>query len=288
MSTKKRAYDEIEKSFIESYTKSWGGLRLQERDYELLTFMLEQKFISLDMAHLRFFSEGKSFEIPPPQKLFTARQRLTKLRKNGLVKTEKVLSSAKALYLITSLGAKVLESNRGGDVAIKASKKIYFPLFDHDYMVSMIRICLELRGKCRRWYPEKWVRSFPLPLTQNGHKFGPDLFPDAVFINSKDEVVALELELSRKGQSKIKEKLRYYDELLKKGIIEKIWVVVAKDSIARAYREAIQAIYDATADSWGMGRGSKEERLKIARLRASSYRIDGYDRVIWPDLRGKK
>ena len=283
MPMKKLTDNDFVQSFVDSYGKNLSGMRLQERDYQLLKFVLEQKFISLEMIYLRFFCRKKSLKMPAAKELFTARQRLAKLKENGLVKTEKVLSSGKAHYLITPLGAKVLEAKSGEAPTFKISKKIYLPLYEHDSKINMIRICLELRDKCRRWYPEKWIRSAPLPLTEEGFKFGPELFPDGIFINSKGETVALELELSRKGLAKIKQKLKLYTKLLEQGIIHKIWVVATKDSIIRIYREAIQAVYYAGLDSWRLDYKEREEGLKIARLRASSYRIDDYQSVIEED-----
>jgi hypothetical protein len=103
------------KDFIQSYTealtnKSAGG-RLQSRDYEIMRFILEQKFCSLEAIYFRFFDTRKSATDSLPKNLWTTRQRLAKLRALALLKTEKVLSSGKAHFLLTPFGHKILTTH---------------------------------------------------------------------------------------------------------------------------------------------------------------------------------
>src|ERR1019366_6424173 len=100
------------KDLIESVNQALhtttSGLELQPRDYEILRFILEQKFASLEAIYFRFFDVRKLDTDPLPKNLWTTRQRLSKLRASALVKTEKVLSSGKPHFLLTSFGHKVL------------------------------------------------------------------------------------------------------------------------------------------------------------------------------------
>src|SRR3974377_1995412 len=59
------------------------GFRLQERDYDIFGFLLDQKFASLEALYFRFFDARKSPTDPLPRNLFVARQRLGILRRAG-------------------------------------------------------------------------------------------------------------------------------------------------------------------------------------------------------------
>ena len=168
---------------------------------------------------------------------------------------------------------RILEARSTDPVPVREAKKIDFSLYEHDSKINAVRVLLETRGKCRKWYSEKILRAAPLPLTKKGYRFGSDLFPDAVFVNSKGERIALELEVSRKGPSKIREKLRLYGRLLDGDVLDKVWIVATKASIRRAYRKAV------FTDSYSIIGGGRNRSGEAAR-----FRIDDYDGVIKPDI----
>jgi hypothetical protein len=64
-------------------TKSCG-FRLTERDVELLGFLLDQKFASLEQLYFRFFDVRRKVTDELPQNLFVTRQRLQVLRRARL------------------------------------------------------------------------------------------------------------------------------------------------------------------------------------------------------------
>jgi hypothetical protein len=265
------------KDIIESFdqaskTKS-DGFELQVRDYEILRFILEQKFASLEAIYFRFFDARKAETDPLPKNLWTTRQRLSKLRAFALLKTEKVLSSGKAHFLITSLGYKILSHHVKGHIAIKPTKEIDFSLYEHDSRITMVRALTEAKKKSTRWYSEKWLKASPIYI-DNKYKyiFEKDLRPDAVFLNSKGERIAFELEMSRKGRTRLEEKIHLYDDLLKSRrrygdesggqdeykVLDKVWFVTTKPSVHRHLQKAIES--------------SSREQM--------SYRIDLYEAVV--------
>jgi hypothetical protein len=139
----------------------------------------------------------------------------------------------------------------------------------------MIRALTESKGKCRGWYSEKWLKASPL-LIDNKHKyhFAKDLRPDAFFINSKNEKIALELEVSRKARSRIEEKIRLYDDLLGENfrgsseaqfkVLDKVWFVATKPVVARFLMKMIET----------------RSRHPLC------YRVDFYDEIIPENARG--
>lgn len=244
------------KDFIKSLTdsvqtKSANG-RLQPRDYEIMRFILEQKFCSLEAVYFRFFDQRKAPTDPLPKNLWTTRQRLAKLRHLALIKTEKVLSSGRAHFLLTGFGHKILTTAAADTISIRPTKAIDFSLYEHDVRITMIRALTEAKGKCSRWYSEKWLKAQAI-LIGDKHKyhFSKDLRPDAFFVNPKGEKIAFELEVARKARSRIDEKIRLYDDLLEENyrressserfkVIDKVWFIATKPVVARFLQKMIE------------------------------------------------
>ena len=253
--TKKINPKQIVESFVESRQKKTSQLQLQKRDLEIMRFILEQKFASLEMIYECHFRD-RSAANETPKNYWTVRQRLAKLRKNGLLKTKKVPAESKGLFLITRLGLVTLEAETGKSYRIRESKRIDFSLYDHDSKLGMLRALLTARGKCRRWWSEKILRAEPIPVVDRGRRFDKELIPDAVFINSKGERIALELEVSRKGPAKIRDKVyRYSTTHLFDGHVDKVWIITTKPAISRAYKKVLADMKDRDksrfrVDSW--------------------------------------
>ena len=246
---------ELFEAVLDSKWVTAPGIKLTTRDYEILQFLLEQKFASLEVLYFRFFDVRKGMDDPLPTNLWTTRQRLTKLRHQALIKTEKVLSSSKAHFLLTSQGLKVLQDRaEDGYFPIKPAKKIDFSLYEHDLRVSLIRAFIESRGVSKRWFSEKWLKASPIFIGPNERfKFSKDLRPDGVYINSRDQKVSVEFEMSRKGRTRVRDKIRLYEELLvrreagfgrseRSQVLDKVWVIAMRPAIARLYTQIINEL----------------------------------------------
>ena len=254
--------------------------RLQPRDFEILRFILEQKFCSLDAIYFRFFHKLETLESKPPENFWTTRQRLAKLRRVALIKTEKVLSSGKAHFLITAFGRKILCDKLSDFVLIKPTKTIDFSLFEHDVRVTMVRTITEIKGKSEKWYSEKWLKATPVLIDGKfKYHFTKDLRPDAFLLNSRHEKIALELEMSRKSKSRIEAKIRLYDDLLEKNyhsggagqpavefqVLDKVWFVATKPMVVKFLQKMIET----------------KSRHPMC------YRVDSYDGIIPEVARGE-
>ena len=55
-------------------SKSKLGFRLTERDIEILGFLLDQKFASLEQIYFRHFDARKTVSEPLPKNLYVTRQ----------------------------------------------------------------------------------------------------------------------------------------------------------------------------------------------------------------------
>lgn len=249
--------DITKKEFITSLTDSITAKspygRIQPRDYEIMRFILEQKFCSLESIYFRFFDVRESQAEPLPKNLWTTRQRLAKLRGIALIKTEKVPSSGCAHFLLTPFGHKILTTYVKEAMLIRPAKQIDFSLYDHDTRITMIRALAESKGKCRAWYSEKWLKASPILIDgKHTYHFSKDLRPDAFFINSKNEKVAFELEVARKARGRIAEKIHIYDDLLEEGyhgrdssggrfkVLDKVWFITTKPVVMRFIQRMIE------------------------------------------------
>jgi hypothetical protein len=209
-----------------------------------------------------------------PKNLWTTRQRLSKLRSSCLIKTEKVLSSGKAHFLLTPLGARILTNRVKEIISIKPTKQIDFSLYEHDVRITMVRALLEAKKKSSRWYSEKWLKASPIFIGgKYKYSFSKDLRPDAVFVNSQGERVGFELELVRKARARIEEKISQYDDLLEDRfrydnqggrseeqyrVLHKVWFITTKPAVVRFLRKMIE----------------KHTRHPLC------YRVDLYDEVV--------
>ena len=59
-------------------------LRLTKRDEDIMVFLLDQKFATIEAVYLRFFDKRTSSELAPPPGFYTTRQRVLLLQKHGL------------------------------------------------------------------------------------------------------------------------------------------------------------------------------------------------------------
>ena len=271
--------DITRKDFINSLTDSITAKgprpRLQARDYEIMRFILEQKFCSLEAIYFRFFDVRKLPADPLPKNLWTTRQRLAKLRALALIKTEKVPATGKAQFLLTPFGWKVLTTQAKELIAIRPAKQMDYSLYDHDVRITMIRALTESKGKCKAWYSEKWLKASPI-LIDGKHKyhFAKDIRPDAFFINSKGEKIALELEVARKGRKRLEDKIQLYDDLMTENyrsgteakfkVLDKVWFLATKPNVFRLLQRVIEA--------------KSKHPL--------NYRVDFYDQIIPEVARG--
>ena len=203
------------------------NLRLTDRDLDLFGFILEQKFASLEQIYFRFFDVRKSITEVLPKGLFVTRQRLQLLKRHGFLKAEKVYSEAKSLYLITNLAVQVLRSKRPHLADLKVISQIDFRNYDHDSKVNDCRVAIERTGKIIRWLPERKLRAQGFESDFSFDELPSELVPDGIFITSKGERVAFEIETTPRKKSRYEEKLSGFRSVMigSKPLIHRvIWV----------------------------------------------------------------
>lgn len=207
--------------------KKLKNFRLTERDFEIFGFLLEQKFASLEQIYFRFFDVREKVSDPMPAGLHVTRQRLQILKRNGLIKSEKVYSEARSLYLLTGLGVTALRAKKSHLADLKVISQIDFRNYDHDTKVNDCRIAIERTGKIIRWLPERKLRSQGFESDFSWDELPSELVPDGIFITSKGERVAFEIETTPRKKSRYEEKRDGFERVMmgSKPLIHRvIWV----------------------------------------------------------------
>lgn len=182
------------------------NFRLTERDVKILGFLLDQKFASLEQIYFRHFESRKIHTDPLPSNLYVTRQRLQVLRKAGLIRTEKVYSEARSLYLLTGLGFHLFKSKKPHDAYASPVKTMDFRSFDHDTKVNDCRIAIEREKKIMKWLPERRIRMKGFESEFSYKELPKDLVPDGIFISSKGERIAFEIETTPRMKRRYKDK----------------------------------------------------------------------------------
>ena len=183
------------------------NFRLTDRDLDIFGFILEQKFASLEQIYFRFFDVREKVTDPLPKGLFVTRQRLQILKRHGFLKSEKVYSESKSLYLVTGLAVQVLRSKKPHLADLKVISQIDFRNYEHDTKVNDCRIAIERTGKIIRWLPERKLRAQGFESDFSWNELPSELVPDGIFITSKGERVAFEIETTPRKKSRYEEKL---------------------------------------------------------------------------------
>lgn len=191
-----------------------AAFRLTERDLEILGFLLDQKFASLEQVYFRFFDIRKSAAEALPKGLHVTRQRLQILRRAGLVSTAKVFSEAKSLYLLTASGFQVFQSKKPQDAFAKPMLTVDFRNYEHDTKVNDCRIALERTGRVMKWISERRVRIQGFESQYSWSELPKEIVPDGIFISSKGERIAFEIEASHREKRRFVAKREAYESVM--------------------------------------------------------------------------
>lgn len=183
------------------------GFRFVERDLDILEFTLQMKFADLELLHEKFFSVTNHGQAS--SSVTWARQRIQNLLKSGLL--EKVdLVFRRPLLTVTQKGYFYLQNCRPLDDRPRPLLSVDGKTFEHDRLVSRVRIALEKSREATSWTSERALfesETVSKILTA-------DYRPDGIYTDAMGRRVAFELELSRKSKERYSQKIRRYIQLM--------------------------------------------------------------------------
>lgn len=158
------------------------GMTLTNRDHEILKMILEMKFMTLDQIARMFFPESKNvYKVPL--------RRINLLMRKGLLRSVRPIVGHKSLYLVTKLGAKLLKEKNLS--RLRALDHVCLNLYEHDLLVTDLRILFAQRLGFKRWISERVLQGERRKAR----------VPDGVVSNGKQKFL-IEVELSLKNKSR--------------------------------------------------------------------------------------
>ncbi|WP_413942745.1 replication-relaxation family protein [Bdellovibrio sp. HCB-162] len=205
------------------------GVILTERDIEVIEFILDMKFSSVEDIFERFFKVTLAGEEARSNEW--AIRRLQQLAKAGYLKGTFSFSERTKFYLATPKGYKAVSDAKPEAYVIKPSQVIDHRTFAHDRLVLESRIILENQRAASCWISDKKLRSSRELAGGLVHSN----VPDGIFKTESGERVALELELSLKSRSQYITKVRKYVSMMRSEnqavkVFDRVLYVCAKQA----------------------------------------------------------
>lgn len=184
-------------------------IKLTKRDIEILIFLLEMKFCSLDELYFKFFrvnldgTESKSS--------WWARDRVNTLKSLKLITTVHFYTEAKSYYLATRKAFQIVQGYLGDKSICKPTYRLDIRTFEHDKLLTQLRLELEGRRLTSDWNSERLLSEDPK------YKFilSREFRPDAIYKTTEGRKVAFELELSTKAKKRYQDKIKKYVSIVR-------------------------------------------------------------------------
>ncbi len=205
-------------------------LMLTERDLDVLSFIHEMKFASIDDIHTKFFKVLKSGS--ESKSTWYARERLSQLVKANYLNRVYSFNERKPYFLGTNKSYLALVRSCPDKLITRPLEKIDYNIFEHDKTLLQLRLKLESEGKITSWTSDRQLFHFP-ELCLN---FGEGNQPDAIYTTPEGARVAFELEIARKSKKRYADKIRNYAYLLREQkdnplSFKKVHFVVQSDAV---------------------------------------------------------
>ncbi len=183
------------------------GFRFTDRELDILEFVLEMKFSTLEDIHSKFFKVTKWGLTS--NSLIWARQRILKLVKSECLQ---ILTDvcAKPLYVLTNKGFLFLKNSRIQKNYCRPLLEIDARVYNHDQRVAQLRIALEKSGLVKGWISERQLSEFDEVKKYLSAEFRPD----AIYITAEGKKVAFELEIARKSKDRYQTKIKRYIQVM--------------------------------------------------------------------------
>lgn len=185
--------------------------RLTAREYELLEFVLDQKFAGTQLLYYRFY-QGDGSKGPR-----YAQERLRLLEKSGLLKCVRIFTERENAYLVTRKGQAILQGRYSERRIQEPADSIDLRTFEHDRRVSLCRAVREKEGSVTAWRSERRLKQEFAHRTPD-YRIAREFMPDAIFTNQKGGPVAFELELSPKTRERYAKKITRFVQVMRSSL----------------------------------------------------------------------
>lgn len=191
--------------------KTKSQMILTNRDLEIIKFILEMKYSSVEDIYQRFFKIN--FLGLESLTNRAAYRRLQLLEENGYLTSSRNFIVNEKIYLATPKSYYLLLNTSTSELFISYPlKKIDHRTFDHDHMLVEIRHKLESLEKVNCWKSDRYLKS----TNEFSDLNSLNIVPDAIYADADDQKFALELELTLKSKERYRAKIKSVVEYLRK------------------------------------------------------------------------
>jgi len=205
---------------------------LTERDFEILEFILDMKFVSLEDVFFKFFRIKHGQE--EAKNDLWARKRLCQLEQAKFLRSVRSFSESTRYYTATFKAYYALSNSKPGLQVTKPCGGIDQRTFAHDKAVLKSRLHLESIEKVSSWLSDRKLKCSS-ELTGG---LSTVYVPDAIYTTLAGTRVAFEFEIAVKAKSRYQDKIKKYIQLMRSTsaqhkICDRVQFVCAKGSVAK-------------------------------------------------------
>lgn len=182
---------------------------LTPRDLEVIEFIIDMKFASVEDIFEKFFkvtlssAEAKSDH--------WARKRLLQLEQGRFLRAQKVQTEKFTYYTATFKGYYALSNVYPEKAFVKPIGGFDSRTFAHDKLVLKCRLDLERRLGATSWISDRKLRA----SAELSGGLSSAHVPDAIYATAEGKRVAFELEIARKAKSRYADKIKKYVQVLR-------------------------------------------------------------------------
>lgn len=185
------------------------NVNLTSRDLEIIEFIIDMKFASVEDVFQKFFKVTLKEESALSD--LWAKKRLLQLEQGHFLRAKKIPMEKHLYYMATFKGYYTLTSVHPEKAFTKPVGGFDFRTFGHDKLVLKCRMDFEEHLKIQSWISDRKLKS---SVELSGGLTSRQV-PDAIYTTVSGERIAFELEISRKAKSRYSEKIRKYVQLLR-------------------------------------------------------------------------
>ncbi len=190
------SYPQISRKITQS------SLQITARDLEILKFITEMKFSTVQNIYLRFFK--MNFNGIECHTLRSAYRRLLILEDNKFLISTKNFLTAEKIYLSTAKSYFLLIKDNIDLRLPYPAKKLDHRTYEHDHHLILIRQHLEQTEKITDWQSDRYIKIRP----EYSDLGSLNISPDAIYINPENQKIALELEMTLKSKERYRTKIK--------------------------------------------------------------------------------
>lgn len=219
-------------------------MQITQRDFEIINFVLNMKFASVQDVHQKFFKVKRDGSISTNE--WYVRERLRHLVAMGYLRPVRYRFEHKSYYIGTKHGYELIYYMQSVMTPSKHIEQIDVRTFDHDIQVMKSRLALEDSEKVQNWQSDRQLKCQYTEYFQ--FKGSRDSAPDGVYTSLAGKIIAFEYEIAQKSKQRYRDKVRRYVECIRRREptdgpkYDHVRIICEKPSVYKILKDAT-AIY---------------------------------------------